>query len=148
MDKTDSVVAKLDIARTALAEAKTIQETKVILDTAAAAEIYARRQKLGDEAIFYATSIKVEALKRLGNMLKETDRNKGEAGQFTGSAKRVPPAPPTLLDLGIDKKVSSLAQKTIEAKEELTTSEFLKYSTKLNQENNRSNQHNLFIIPI
>ena len=147
MDKTDSVVAKLDIARTALAEAKTIQETKVILDTAAAAEIYARRQKLGDEAIFYATSIKVEALKRLGNMLKETPR---AAARFDEGNKKVPSSNdnPTLADLGIDKKVSSLAQKTIETKEELTTSEFLKYSTKLNQENNRSNQHNLFIIPI
>ena len=144
MDKTDSVVAKLDIARTALAEAKTIQETKIILDTAAAAEIYARRQKLGDEAISYATSIKIEALRQLGNMLKETPRQKpGEYQRY-----QMGTVAPSLNDLGIDKKVSSLAQKTIETKEELTTSEFLKYSTKLNQENNRSNQHNLFIIPI
>jgi len=109
-NKTDSVVAKLDIARTALAEAKTIQETKIILDTAAAAEIYARRQKLGDEAISYATSIKIEALRQLGNMLKETPR---AAARFDEGNKKVPSLNdnPTLSDLGIDKKVSSLAQK-------------------------------------
>ena len=47
-----------------------------------------------------------------------------------------------------EEKFEEHINKTIKVKEELTTSEFLKYSTKLNQENNRSNQHNLFIIPI
>ena len=74
----DLVLAKLDKARTALAEAKTIQETKVILDMAAAAEIYAKRQKMSEENVLYATSIKIEALRQLGNMLKENIRKKGE----------------------------------------------------------------------
>lgn len=98
-------------ARTALVEAKTIQETKSILDIAVAAEIYAKRQKLGEEAIYYATSIKIEALAQLGRMLKETQRNKGAAGigpiavpnEYHNSI-------PTLTTLGLDKKTSKLAQ--------------------------------------
>jgi hypothetical protein len=91
MVKQDLVLVKLDTARTALAEAKTIQETKKILDVAKSAEIYARRQKLGKEAEDYAACIVLEALRQLGNMLKETPRNIGAKGilPITGS-KRVP----------------------------------------------------------
>ena len=117
---TDSVVAQLDIARTALAEAKTIQETKKILDIASAAEIYAKRQQLGEEAIHYANSIKVEALAQLGRMLKETPRNKGADGIIITGNKRVPvmDTTPTLSDLGLDKKTSKLAQDIAEIPEE------------------------------
>jgi hypothetical protein len=51
-------------------------------------------------------------------MLRETPRNKGEAGQFTGSSKEVPPAPPTLSELGIDKKISSLSRKIADLTDE------------------------------
>jgi len=102
----DLVIAKLDTARIALAEAKTIQETKKILDVARAAEIYAKRQRLGQEAIEYATAIKVEALAQLGRMLKETPR------QRPGDYQRLPNSTvaPSLADLGLDKKTSKLAQ--------------------------------------
>ena len=118
----DSVIAQLDIARTALAEAKTIQETKKILDIASAAEIYAKRQQLGEEAIKYATAIKVEALAQLGRMLKETKRNKGAAGiginQYTTEVSyQNGTAPPTLMELGLDKKTSKLAQDIAELPE-------------------------------
>jgi len=118
----DSVLAKLDIARTALAEAKTIQETKQIMDVAAAAEIYAKRQKLGEEAVQYATAIKLEALRQLGNMLKETPRNGGTkfvgGNRFSGGTHwELPENTPTLAELGIDKKTSSLAQKVAELPE-------------------------------
>lgn len=118
----DSVIAKLDIARSALAEAKTIQETKKILDIAVAAEIYAKRQELGEEAIKYATFIKVEALAQLGRMLKETERATGVKGQLIGrgiigGTKKEPPIP-TLADLGLDKKTSKLAQDIAELPEE------------------------------
>jgi len=111
--QNDMVLAKLDTARTALAEAKTIQETKHILDIAAAAEIYAKRQRLGEDAIRYATEIKMEALRQLGNMLKETPRNPGvrTAGKVMGSPIVVPPIDiPTLAEMGLDKKTSKLAQ--------------------------------------
>lgn len=107
--QTDIVLAKLDTARKALAEAKTIQETKKILDVAAAAEILAKRQKLGEEAVQYATSIKVEALAQLGRMLKDTELNEGGRPTKTGN-KSVPVFTPTLADLGLDKRTSKLAQ--------------------------------------
>lgn len=119
---TDLVVTKLDAARMALAEAKTIQETKKILDVAAAAEIYAKRQQLGDEAIQYATAIKVEALAQLGRMLKETPRNRGTRGQLIGPGiigdTKLEPPIPTLNELGLDKKTSKLAQDIAELPEE------------------------------
>lgn len=106
--QSDIVLSKLNTARLALEEAKTIQETKKILDVAAAAEIYAKRQQLGEEAILYATSIKIEALRQLGNMLKNTPRNEGGRPPETGTNSA--PVFPTLADMGLDKKTSKLAQ--------------------------------------
>jgi hypothetical protein len=55
----------------------------------------------------------METLRQLGNMLKETPRNKGAYGTIITGDKRVPvmDSTPTLAELGIDKKISSLAQK-------------------------------------
>jgi DNA modification methylase len=112
---TDAVLAKLETARTALAEAKTIQETKNILDVAVAAETYAKRQKLGEEAVQYATSIKVEALRQLGNMLKETPLNSGARGYGkSGITNQYP----TLAEMGLDAKTSKLAQDIAELPDE------------------------------
>ena len=68
--KTDLVIQRLDRARLALCEAKTIQDTKRIIDIASAAEVYIKRQKLSQESIDYAHDIKIEALAQLGKMLK------------------------------------------------------------------------------
>lgn len=106
---TDAVIINLDRARLALREAKTIQDTKKILDVSAAAEIYARRQKLGEEAIGYAHEIKIEALRLLGEMLKETPRNEGQIRRGTQQEPRE--NIPTLAEMGVDKKTSSIAQK-------------------------------------
>ena len=104
----DLVLQKLDIARFALSEAKTIQETKTILDVATASEILAKRQQLGEEAIKYATSIKIEALAQLGRRLKETPKNKGNLLRGTELEPR--DITPTLKDMGLDKRTSKLAQ--------------------------------------
>ena len=113
--ETDAVVASMNRARMALSEAKTIQQTKLIVDTAAAAEIYARRQKLGEEASNLATSIKIEALRKLGGMLEQTPRASGvkKAGTVLGGSKVELPKQdaPTLAELGLTKKESALAQK-------------------------------------
>ncbi len=108
----DGVLAKLDAARYALSEAKTLSQTKAILDTAAAAEVYARRQKLSQESIDLAHEIKTYALCKLGEMLSATERAKGAAGIGPiavpdGYSNGVP----TLADLGIDRKTSATAQK-------------------------------------
>src|SRR6516165_3681157 len=107
----DLVISRLDSARTALAEAKTISATKQIYDLAVAAQIYARRQGLSEEIIDYAHAIKVEALVQLGNMLKATERNGGTRLTGGGTFSGPPQDLPTLADLGLDKKLSSLAQK-------------------------------------
>lgn len=108
----DLVVLQLDKANIALREAKTIQETKSIADVAQAAEIYAKRQKLGEEAVNYAYSIKIDALAKLGRMLKETERNQGALPGKTGvKGEPVLDATPTLAELGLTKKESSIAQK-------------------------------------
>jgi len=106
--KADLMVVQLDRARTALAEAKTIGETKKVLDMAHAAEIYAHRQKLGEEAIGYAHSIKTEALRKLGGILKVTPRHLG--GKPVVGDDRLG-KPPTLKELTISRDISVLAQK-------------------------------------
>jgi hypothetical protein len=105
----DSVIVSLVRASTALAEARTIQQTKSVLDVAAAAEIYAKRQQLGEEAIGIAHSIKIEALRKLGEMLKATPRNEGAKG-IGASAVPKENRTPTLADLGLDKKTAMVAQ--------------------------------------
>ena len=112
----DSVVVSLQRASTALAEAKTIQQTKQIIDVATAAEIYAKRQELGEEAIGIAHSIKLEALRKLGEILKDTPKNEGAKGLIGGGtrgSKKEPRVNDALIlaQLGLDKKTSSIAQK-------------------------------------
>lgn len=114
---TDIVILKLNTARQALAEAKTIQETKKILDVAKAAEIYAKRQQLGEEAIQYATAIKVEALAQLGRMLKELPRANGKRVDLVPNEYEVK-APYTYSELGLDRKIGKLAQDIAELPDE------------------------------
>lgn len=121
--ESDAVVATMNRARLALTEAKSIQETKRIVDAAAAAEIYAKRQKLGEEASDLALSIKIEALRKLGEMLQAAPRNEGMrlAGRDSfGGTKTEPPKSdaPTLADLGLTKKESAVAQKLANLSEE------------------------------
>lgn len=113
----DSVVASLQRASNALAEAKTIQQTKQIIDVAAAAEIYAKRQQLGEENIAIAHSIKLEALRKLGEMLKSTPKNEGQILRGTKMEPREN-QPQTLAELGLDKKTSAIAQKLAELPQE------------------------------
>ena len=107
---TDSVILSLQRAQYALTEAKTIQQTKMVLDVAAAAEIYAKRQKLGQEAEDMANTVKVDALQQLGAMLKAAPKNTGAKG-IGKSAVHIENRTPTLEDIGIDKKTSAMAQK-------------------------------------
>ncbi len=107
--RNDTVIVRLEAARAALAEAKTIQQSKAIADVAAAAEIYARRQKLGEEAVDFAHSVKIEALRLLGEILKDTPKAKA---RFDGTSKEPSRnGADTLADLGVDKKTSAMAQK-------------------------------------
>jgi N6-adenosine-specific RNA methylase IME4 len=111
---TDQALARIDQAKKALAEAKTLQEVKKIADMAEAARIYAQRSKAGKEVEMYAVEINLLAERRLGEMLKKAPKATG--GQHGGKMKidgsRAEPSniSPTLAELGIDKKLSSRAQ--------------------------------------
>ena len=111
--KADLMVVQLDRARTALAEAKTIGETKKVLDMAHAAEIYARRQQLGEEAIAYAHSIKYEALHKLGGIIEITPKaTGGEPYKAKSTGGLNPPVEiPSLLSMGINKDLAKLARR-------------------------------------
>ena len=106
--KADLMVVQLDRARTALAEAKTIGETKKIADMAHAAQIYARRQQLGEEAMAYALAIKFEAMRKLGEMLEVKPNAK--PGRKTDMCSTVEHISESLKELGIDRKVAMVAQ--------------------------------------
>jgi N6-adenosine-specific RNA methylase IME4 len=120
----DLVIAKLDTARLALAEAKTIQATKKVMDMASAMKIYAKRQEMGEEAIGYAHEIKIEALAQLGGILGSMEKNKGQLKQGPvvphGNCGETPK---TLAELGITKKTSMVAQQLaalpVETQEEI-----------------------------
>jgi N6-adenosine-specific RNA methylase IME4 len=72
-----NALAKLDRATHMLAEAKTLDEVKGILDIAEAARVYARAAKLGLEAYNHAAEVKVRAERKAGELLKQLERGKG-----------------------------------------------------------------------
>lgn len=109
--KSDPVIAQLETARGALLKATTLHQVKKILDVAAASEVYARRQQLGEEAIGYAHAIKVEALARLGELLEKMPKARGGQpyqGRSTNSSREQ--VARTYADLNIDHKTAMVAQ--------------------------------------
>ncbi len=70
-------LANLSAATTALAEARTLDDVKRILDIAEAARTYARAAKLGLDAANYATEIKLRAERKAGDLLAQLDRDRG-----------------------------------------------------------------------
>lgn len=114
--ESDAVVVNMIRVRTALAEAVTISQTKKIMDVAAAAEIYARRQHLSEEAEQMAATVKVEALRKLGEMLQAAPKATGAKG--IGKKSAVPEENRTLAELGLTKKESAIAQKLAGLSEE------------------------------
>jgi N6-adenosine-specific RNA methylase IME4 len=103
---------KLGDATKMLAEVRDAPGAKKLMDVAAAAELYARKAKLGQEAVNYAAGIKLDAERKLGQYLKATpDAPKGGDTRSNGTRTVPLDSPPTLADLGISKKLSSEAQR-------------------------------------
>ena len=71
-------LARLSAATTALAEARTLDDVKRILDIAEAARTYARAAKMGLEAANYAAEIKLRAERKAGELLAQLERKPGE----------------------------------------------------------------------
>ena len=105
-------LVKYDAACRALAEARSVDEVKDILDKAIAMACYARQSKNKDlEAD--ANEIRMRAERRLGELM---DEQKETVGFNTGakgvgfSKTRTPEEPPTLAEAGIDKNLAHRAR--------------------------------------
>ena len=118
--ESDSVIVSMTRASMALAEAVTVGQTKTLIDVAYAAEIYSKRHHLSDEAIGRALSVKVDATRKLGEILKATPKATGTKGQLSGNVKKVLPENgiPTLAELGLTAKESAVAQKLADLPED------------------------------
>jgi N6-adenosine-specific RNA methylase IME4 len=102
-----------------LAEAVTVQKAKELKDLALTAADWAKRKGMGEEAITYAQSYSLQAERRMGEMLKASELNKGASA----GGKKVSPRghyllprdkTPTLKELGLTKNESARAQKVAE----------------------------------
>jgi len=118
MEETKSI-ALLGNATKMLAEVQTIDDAKQLMDIAASAKLYARKHKLGKEAVDYAHSIEVQAEIKLGEILAVMEKNKGAAINAIIKADSV--MPPTLPELGISANLSSEAQALASLTEEEKT---------------------------
>ena len=112
----DRVVKILDESGRGLAVAVTIPQHKLIADVAAAQEIFATRQRLGEDVIGYAHALKIEALAGLGELIAKAPKApsaRGRKGGGTRGSKKDPQVntPPTLAEQGVDKKTANLARK-------------------------------------
>jgi hypothetical protein len=113
--QTDLVVVRLDAARVALREAKTLQDKHKLVHVSEALNLFAKRQGASEEVKAEAHAFHVDTMLLLGEALKTMEKNKGAAGGGKKTASRgsiVEPrdTTPTLSDLGIDKKTSMIAQ--------------------------------------
>ena len=75
--QTSTAVMQYDVARNALAEARTLDEVKNIADRAEAIRVYARQAKDPEMEISLA-EIRLRALRRIGELSKELDTIRGE----------------------------------------------------------------------
>jgi len=105
----ETSLAIISRASEMLAKANTIQEIKEFKDLALTAADWAKRKGLGKETVQRAQSYALLAERKLGEMLKETERAKGGNPNLpTGTPGE--PVEPTLSDLGLTKRESSEAQ--------------------------------------
>ena len=92
-----------------LIKASTIQEVKEFKDIALTAKDWAERKGLGEKAIREANSYVLRAERKLGEMLKATERAKAGRPKIGILGEPISDIP-TLSELGITKKESSEAQ--------------------------------------
>lgn len=80
-----NALVKLSAATRALAEARTVDEVKQIMDLAEAARVYAKRANLGLEAQNYAAEIHLDGARKAGELLARLERgapNPGGENQY------------------------------------------------------------------
>jgi hypothetical protein len=112
-DAPASTLVRYDAACRAVAECRSVDEAKDLRDKAEAMRCYARMAKNRDMEID-AAEVRIRAERKLGELIaaqKETvGLHKGGRPPKTGSVGE-PVSKPTLADAGIDKKLSTQAQR-------------------------------------
>ncbi len=139
-----SVLVKYEAACRALVEAKSVDEVKDVRDKAEAMRSYAHQAKNRQMEVD-AAEIRMRAERRLGELIRAQKESAGLAtgGQRGGRAKidgsRAAPAnkPPTLAEAGIDKKLSSRAQKMAAVPEEKFEGMLGEWRDRVEKENER-----------
>jgi hypothetical protein len=106
---SENPLARLDTATRLLAEARTVDEVKLVRDQAEAMRIYARERDLGLQAQNHAAEIKIRAERRIGELLAEMPKQHGARDGKTGYPTDRP-LPPKLAELGISHIESSRFQ--------------------------------------
>lgn len=118
---TTATLVKFNAAKNALAQARSVDEVKQVRDKAAALRLYARQQYESRQMQNDIAEIKLRAERRLGELLAEREKAKGgQPYQQKPTGDIVSPVepPPTLSDLGINKKQSSRWQQAAKVPEE------------------------------
>ena len=101
----------LNDATQMLAEVRTIDDAKQLMDVAAAAKYYAQKHGLGKQAVDYAREIEVEAEIKLGEFLATMEKNKGgRPGEKTTVHDTAVLSTPKLQEIGISENLSREAQ--------------------------------------
>jgi len=100
-------ITLLNNATKMLAEVKNIDDAKTLMDKASAAKHYAQKHGLGKEAVSFAKSIEISAEIKLGEIMKDMEKNEG--GDPVEHDNRVD-EPPTLKEIGISKDLSAESQ--------------------------------------
>lgn len=111
-------LVKYEAARRALMEASSVDEVKTIKDKYQAIRAYAKQSK--DWPLMnWASEIRIRAERRMGEMLREQEMNKGGKGeQAPYRSHGATGITPTLAEVGITKSMSSRAQRIASVPEE------------------------------
>jgi phage N-6-adenine-methyltransferase len=139
LDAAQKTLTQYDAACRALAAAKTTDEVKYIRDRAEAMRAYARQAK-NRQLEVDAAEIRIRAERRLGELIQAQKETLGPGGRPITGADGEPviaDARPTLADAGIDKKLSSRAQKLAAVPEAKFEGLMADWRERIEQENER-----------
>lgn len=111
-------LVKLGDATKMLAEVRDAPSAKKLMDVAAAAELYAKKAKLGADAVQYAAGIKLDAERRLGEYLKPLPEAKPGPKPELISTPETNSRLKTYKDIGITPKLAAEAQRLADIPDE------------------------------
>jgi len=115
----ENSLALLSNANRMLAEVKTVDDAKQLMDVASSAKHYAQKHQLGKDAVSHAYEIEIRAEIKLGEFLRDMEKNKGGNPdlQPINREDRLD-EPPTYKELGITLNLASESQRLADLPEE------------------------------